>query len=297
MIERRSVAYARPAPGSSAHRHHKRALASPPQWWLRGGCATGAVRSVRDHLVPALLLVGTVVPLLLQPYLGAALVVVLVFAAMALTLRWRWWIAAGAGCVAAGALPLIWIFGLHAYQRERVLSFVHPDRDPFGAGYQTHELVLTVGSGRLTGQGAGSWAQAAPYPLRDIATEFPFAVWSHERGLLGALVWLAVHAAIILLALRVSARSADRFGSMLATGVAALWLVHVMVSVGVSLGVLPVVTVALPLGSYGGSNMVMSMLAVGLVAHLVVRGASRARAPPTPPATIPATATMAPAST
>jgi len=228
-------------------------------------------RSIREHAVPVFLVIGTIVPMLFQPHVGAALVCVFIFIGVAATLRWRWWVPVGAAATVGVGAPLLWAFGMHAYQKTRVLSFLDPDRDPMGAGYQTNELIMTVGSGGWLGNGAGSWAHSAPHPIWSVATDLPFAVWAHEHGFVGTCSWLAAHAAIVLLAIRASAHATKRFERVLAAGVASLWLTQATVSIGASLGVMPVMAVSLPLGSYGGSNVVMSLLAIGLVLHVAIR--------------------------
>jgi rod shape determining protein RodA len=226
----------------------------------------------------ALAAVLTAVPVglvLLQPDLGSAVVVAAVGVVVVAVggVSWRWLVAAGAlgvaALAAAVATPL-----LGGYRRDRLTAFLDPSADPLGLGYQTRQVRLAIGGGGLWGQGFlhGERTQggAVPYQLND----FVFSVAGEELGFVGAAGLLLLLAVVVLRVLLVAARAEDVFGRLLGAGVATWLAVQVVENVGMNLGLLPVTGIPLPFVSYGGSSMLVSWLAVGLV-----DGAHAARRP------------------
>lgn len=175
----------------------------------------------------------------------------------------RVWLAmALVGVVAAG---VVWKFGLKPYQKERVLTVVEPERDPYGAGYQVQQSKIAVGSGGMLGQGLGHGSQSALRFLPAQHTDFVFAVWSEATGFLGATALLAAYA-LLLYRIGVTALSAEsRHGLVLSTLVGAWLAFQVIVNVGMVLGWLPTTGITLPLFSYGGSSLLTTCLALGAV--------------------------------
>ena len=157
------------------------------------------------------------------------------------------------------------------YQRKRLEVFLDPQSDPSGAGYHARQSVYAIGSGRWTGKGYLHGTQNRLKFLPEHWTDFPFAVWAEEWGLAGSLLLLACYLFLILWALGVSATARDRFGQVLALGVAALLFWHTVVNIGMVTGVLPVVGVTLPLVSYGGSSLLTVMVSLGLLMNVSIR--------------------------
>jgi len=162
-------------------------------------------------------------------------------------------------------------FLLHDYQRERIRTFLDPERDPLGSGYHIIQSKIAVGSGGFTGKGfmQGTQSQLAFLPERH--TDFAFSVFAEEWGLTGTLVLLLLYLLLILYGIAVARRAGDRFGMYLALGVTAMLFWHIVVNLGMVIGLLPVVGVPLPLFSYGGTSMVTTMIGLGLLLNVDMR--------------------------
>jgi len=215
----------------------------------------------------ALLLVAPPAGLILtQPDLGTTIVFLGVLFGM-LFLAWQLFSLVFAGGVALPLLPYL----LHGYQRRRLEVFLDPNQDPLGAGYNLVQARIAVGSGGLFGQGwlHGLQGQLGFVPER--ATDFVFAIFAEEFGLLGSLVLLALFGTLLVRLLRTAAVSRDRFGELLAGGVFVMILVQVVVNVGMNIGVLPIAGIPLPLISYGGSATIAMLAALGLVQSVALR--------------------------
>lgn len=200
----------------------------------------------------------------LQPDLGTALLIVCagVFAVYLAGLRWR---AILLLCLlAAAAAPLLWFF-MHDYQQQRVLTFFNPARDPLGAGYHIIQSKIAVGSGGLFGKGWLNGTQAHLNFLPDSDTDFIFAVFAEEWGLLGVLALLVLYSFIVLRGLLIAARSQNTFQRLTAGSISLTFFIYVFVNIGMVIGILPVVGVPLPLISYGGTSMIVLMVAFGIL--------------------------------
>ena len=206
-----------------------------------------------------------------QPDLGTAGLLYLVGTSILLFSPARW-ITKLQAFLLVPALVLVRIaFGLKAYQKKRLLTFLDPSSDPTGSAYHALQSMYAIGSGRWSGKGFLHGTQNQLQFLPEHWTDFPFAVWAEEWGLLGGLVLLVCYLLLILWAMGVSATARDRFGQMLAFGVAALLFWHVIINIGMVTGVLPVVGVTLPLFSYGGSSLLTILAAIGLLMNVSIR--------------------------
>ena len=161
--------------------------------------------------------------------------------------------------------------GLKSYQKKRILTFIDPTTDPSGAAYHSLQSQYAIGSGRWLGKGFMKGTQNQLNFLPEHWTDFPFAVWAEEWGLVGGLVLLLCYLFLILWSLGVSATARDRFGQMLAFGVAALIFWHTVINIGMVTGALPVVGVTLPMFSYGGSSLLTVMISMGLLMNVSIR--------------------------
>lgn len=219
----------------------------------------------RDLAVSLLLLALPVLLIAEQPDLGTAL---LVLAAGGFTIylsgiRWRV-ILLALGTLAAAAWP-VYRFLLHEYQRQRVLTFLNPERDPLGAGYHIIQSKIAIGSGGLFGKGWLNGTQSQLDFLPERHTDFIFAVLAEEFGLLGVSVLLLLYAFIIGRSLQIALRAEKTYARLLAGSLALTFLVYVFVNIGMVCGLLPVVGVPLPLISYGGTAMVTLMVGFGIL--------------------------------
>ncbi len=219
---------------------------------------------VSDYAVGAVLLAIPVAFILQQPDLGTSLLVgasgfyVLYLAG----LSWRLLLGSG---VAMGALtPILWSL-LHDYQRKRIEIVFDPSQDPLGAGYQTIQAGIALGSGGIAGKGWLNGTQAQLDFLPERSTDFIFAVFGEEFGLLGNLLLLLLFSLIIGRGLVIAAQAQNTFCRLLAGSITLTFFTYVFVNIGMVSGILPVVGIPLPLISYGGTSLVTLMLGFGIL--------------------------------
>jgi rod shape determining protein RodA len=200
----------------------------------------------------------------IQPDLGTALLVVTagVLALFFGGLRWRWILAAVLGVAAAA--PLLWL-KLHDYQRNRLLTFLDPERDPLGAGYHITQSKIAIGSGGLFGKGWLLGTQAKLDFLPEAHTDFIFAVYSEELGLIGVLLLLALYSAIVVRCMVIAMRGQDTFQRLIAGSLGLTFFIYVFINCGMVIGLVPVVGVPLPLVSYGGTSAVTLLAGFGIL--------------------------------
>lgn len=226
----------------------------------------GSFRSLLMALLFAVVPSGLIVT---QPDLGTTLLLlssaaVMIFAA---GLPWRWaFYGMGAALV---SLPLLW-HHMHAYQKERILSFLHPEADPLGAGYHVIQSTIAIGSGGIFGKGYLQGTQARLHFLPEQHTDFIFAVLAEEGGLIASGLLLLLYALLISRIMRIAACAATRFGSMLCIGVGVIFSLYVLINIGMVSGVMPVVGVPLPFISYGGSALITMLAALGMVMRVEI---------------------------
>lgn len=225
---------------------------------------------LRDLWVPFALVAPLVLLTLIQPDLGTAIILGVVFISMVLMggLRIR-----SFACLAVAGLaflPVAWQF-LKTYQRNRILTFLDPDRDPLGAGYHVIQSQIAIGSGKLFGKGFLHGTQNRLNFLPEQHTDFIFAVFSEEWGLIGCTVLLVLYFCMIAYSLRVVQRAKDRFGALLVFGMITIFFWHVTINVAMVTGIMPVVGVPLPLVSYGGSALASMMFAIGVIMNVSMR--------------------------
>ena len=225
---------------------------------------------LRDAIVPLLLTGVPAVAILAQPDLGTVAVLGIVSLTMLVLggVRLRW-LAVMASPVVVLA-PLLWGH-LKGYQQNRIRTFLNPDLDPLGAGYHVIQSKIAVGSGMLWGKGFLQGTQNHLNFLPEQHTDFIFSVFAEEWGFVGALVLMAFYLALVLRGLLIAARSRDRFGVLLVLGVMSIVFWQVVVNVGMTTGLLPVVGIPLPFFSYGGSSMLCLLLGVGLAMNVSMR--------------------------
>lgn len=218
-------------------------------------------------IVPAVLTGVPVVLILLQPNLGTATIVSVIAFSMCFMAGIRWWYFAGAISAAAGAVPVIYHF-LHDYQKQRVKTFLDPDSDPLGAGYNIIQSKIAIGSGGFTGKGLLNGSQGQLDFLPEKQTDFIFTMMTEEMGFLGALLLLSLYAMLLMFAMILSFRARSAYGRLIAAGVAAMLFIHMFINMAMVMGMIPVVGVPLPFLSYGGSFLLSCLMACGLLQHV-----------------------------
>jgi rod shape determining protein RodA len=168
------------------------------------------------------------------------------------------------------AAPLAGVHVIKPYQEERLTAFLHPSSNPQKQGYQQEEAKIAIGSGQKTGRGANS-SQTPNGFVPESHTDFIFAAVGERYGFVGAALVLSLFALLIWRALRIVLMSKDLFGALVAAGIAAMLCFQVFVNVGMTIGIMPITGITLPLMSYGGSSVITTLLAVGLLQSIYLR--------------------------
>lgn len=229
------------------------------------GLSSDSARLSWRLLIPAAMIV---VPFLLvakQPDLGTGILIVATGGAI-MVLAGLDWRVIGAGALAAAvAIPPFIMFGLHDYQRNRILTFLNPEQDPSGDGYHILQSKIALGSGGLLGKGFGLGSQSQLNFLPEKQTDFIFATLAEEFGFVGCFGVLFLYGAVIFMALRIASISHSHFGRLAAAGVTATFSLYVLINGAMVMGLAPVVGVPMPMLSYGGTVMLTVMVGFGLV--------------------------------
>jgi rod shape determining protein RodA len=225
---------------------------------------------LKDLLVPGLLVLVPAGLIIKQPDLGSGILVVLVAVSMILFVGVSWRTLLGCALTFALCSPLIWHF-LKDYQRQRLLTFLNPERDPLGAGYHILQSMIAVGSGQFWGKGFLQGTQSQLYFLPEQHTDFVFSVFAEEWGFVGSALLLLLYVALVLWGLQVARDCKERFGHYLALGVTALIFWQIFINLCMVTGFMPVVGIPLPLFSYGGSSLITTLLGVGFLLNIRMR--------------------------
>jgi rod shape determining protein RodA len=237
-------------------------------------------RTLRERETTARVMVAALVPamfVIAQPDLGSGMVYLTIAFTLLFVAGTPWrqltgLLALGATAIAlvlAGA-PAMGVHVLKPYEVKRLTAFLHPTTNSQEEGYQQEEAKIAIGSGQKTGRGAGATQVPLGY-VPESHTDFVFAAVGEQYGFVGAALVLSLYALLIWRALRILTMSKDLFGSLLAGGVAAMLMFQVFVNVGVAIGIMPITGVTLPLMSYGGSSVITTLLAVGLLQSIYVQ--------------------------
>ncbi len=230
-----------------------------------------------DHINEAKYWIGSLLyvalPLALvlaQPDLGTGMVFVAIWFAIALAARVRWQYLAGLVGSVVVMIPII-IPRLKPYQQQRIATFLDPTANPATTGYNVNQAIIAVGSGGWLGQGLGAGSQSQGNFLPSQHTDFIFAVLAEKLGFLGGLLTIGAFLVLVLRSFWISQMAPDKFGGLLAIGLTSMLLFHVFINVGMNLGIMPVTGIPLPFISAGGSSMLVSMFAIGVVQSVYLR--------------------------
>lgn len=226
---------------------------------------------IRELLPVFGILIVPMVLIFLQPDLGTALMVAFIAFSIIYFCQLRIKSLILMMGVMTVAAPLAYNFVLKEYQRDRVRTFLDPQRDPLGEGYHSIQSMIAVGSGELVGKGYLKGSQSKLEFLPKHHTDFIFSAFAEEWGFVGGVIVLGLFGLLILMGVDIARKSKDRFGSILAMGAVSLIIWHVIVNIGMEIGLLPVVGVTLPFFSYGGSSMITCMMAVGILLSVSYR--------------------------
>lgn len=227
---------------------------------------------VKDLALPLGVLIG--VPFLItaeQPDLGTAMMLFIIGSSILFFVRIRRAILVALTAVLLMGATGAWFFGLRDYQKHRIYTFLDPARDPRGKGYNSIQSKIAVGSGQVLGKGFRKGTQSQLEFLPERHTDFIFSVLSEEFGFLGSFFTISVFGLLFMSMIRIAGHARDKAGALLTVGVTATLFWHMFINISMVIGLLPIVGIPLPLLSYGGSNMLTTMAALGLVSSVSYR--------------------------
>ena len=224
---------------------------------------------IKTLIIPLIISIVPVLFVITQPDLGTALIILLggISLFWISGLNYKYFIAGIISILCF--LPVLWQY-LKDYQKDRVLTFFNPERDPLGNGYHIMQSKIALGSGGILGKGYMGGTQSHLNFLPEMQTDFIFTMLGEEFGFLGTLILLLIYAALIMISIRLALKSRSLFSKYLSLGVCNVFFIYVFVNIGMVTGLLPVVGVPLPFISYGGSSMLAVMFGFGLLMNCYI---------------------------
>lgn len=227
-------------------------------------CTLNKIESIRGLIAPVLMALFPIALIVLQPDLGTALMLMFTTMIIFFVVGVQWWKFALLGGGAAVLAPIAWQF-LHEYQKNRVLMFLNPERDPLGAGYHIIQSKIALGSGGVFGKGFLNGTQSHLNFLPEKHTDFIFTMWSEEFGMMGGVLVILLNLILIVYGYLFAFRVTSYFGKLVVIGLNTNYFLYVFINIAMVLGLLPVVGVPLPLISYGGTVMLSVMASFGII--------------------------------
>lgn len=219
------------------------------------------------------LLVTPIISILLRPVPWLWIIYLLCLCLILFLSRasfWDWIMILGLNIAVGIALPFIWGM-LKVYQQQRILAFLNPGSDPYGAGYHSMQSKIAIGSGGFFGKGFLRGTQTQLQFIPEQHSDFIFSAVGEEFGFIGAALTLALFAVFVWRALVLAEEARDIFGTLLAAGIAVMLTFHATANIGMTMGIVPVVGIPLPFVSYGGSSLLMNMIALGILQSIAMR--------------------------
>lgn len=226
--------------------------------------------SWRELAFPALLMLVPFALVAKQPDLGTALLIAAVCSTLILFVGVRWHVLITLAVSFVAASPIFWYF-LKDYQKQRIFTFLNPEQDPLGAGYHIIQSKIAVGSGLFWGKGFLKGTQSQLNFLPEQHTDFVFSVFAEEWGFVGSALLILLYLIIILWNLHIARSCRERFGNLLAVGIAAKIFWQMFINISMVTGILPVVGIPLPFFSYGGSSLISNFIVIGLLLNIRMR--------------------------
>jgi rod shape determining protein RodA len=221
-------------------------------------------RKLKSLIIPVLMIIAPAVLVLRQPDLGTTFLLVAGGIAVLFLSGARMWLFVVGIIGAVASIPVFWQL-MRDYQRDRVLTFLNPESDPLGAGYQIMQSKIALGSGGVWGKGFLDGTQSHLNFLPEMKTDFIFTVLAEEFGIMGGMLLLTLYIILLTYGLMVSMTCRSQFGRLVAMGLSFVLFLYVFVNIAMVMGLLPVVGVPLPLISYGGSALLTIMVLYGLI--------------------------------
>lgn len=226
-------------------------------------------RQVRNFIIPGIMILAPAGLILIQPDLGTALIVVMIGGIMLFLAGIPMWIVVTSAVGGVAAIPVLWAF-LRDYQKQRVFTFLNPENDPLGSGYQIIQSKIALGSGGFFGKGFLKGSQAYLNYLPEKETDLIFTMFSEEFGMLGGVVLISLYAFLIAKGYEMAIRCRTQFGRLVCLGVISTFFLSVFINMAMVMGLLPVVGVALPLMSYGGTSLLTLLMGFGFLMSVEV---------------------------
>lgn len=211
------------------------------------------------HILPVLLLI------LKQPDLGTTLIILMTFSVMIFICGLDWKTIILLGISGAAFVPFSYMFLLKEYQKERVLTFLNPEADILGSGWNVTQSMIAIGSGGIHGKGFLNSTQSKLRFLPEAHTDFIVSVFLEERGFLGGIVLFTLYFLLIMQILHIADTTEDKFGKLICYGIASIFFFHFVINVGMTMGIMPVTGKPLLLMSYGGTSLLISFMMLGIV--------------------------------
>ncbi len=227
--------------------------------------------TIKELIKPAALILIPTAFIIRQPDLGTAMITliitvsIIIFAKVHKNALWS------ALLLIIFVTPITWHFGLKEYQKNRIFTFISPGRDPRGTGYNTIQSKIAIGSGKFFGKGFQKGTQSQLEFLPERHTDFIFSALSEEHGFIGSVITLLLFTLLILIGFHTAFQSRDKEGIFLCVGMSFYLFWHIFINMGMTMGLLPVVGIPLPLFSYGGSSLITTMTALGIISSVSYR--------------------------
>jgi rod shape determining protein RodA len=223
------------------------------------------IKHIRHIILSGAYAFGIFIMVFFQPDFGSGIIIFSIWFGMVLVAGISWKHLAVLFISGALICGFLWHFGLHQYQKDRVLTFLHPLADIRGTGYNAYQSTVAVGSGELLGKGVGYGTQSKLQFLPEYQTDFIFAAYAEEWGFIGIIILLLLYGILIVRILAIAARGGDNFDSLFSVGIALYFFAQFIVHAGMNMGLLPITGTTLPFMSYGGSHLMTEYLALGVL--------------------------------
>lgn len=200
-----------------------------------------------------------------QPDFGSGIIIASIWFGLVLVAGISWKHLGAVFFLGLVAFSSLWLFGFEEYQKQRIMTFLHPLADVRGAGYNAYQSTIAVGSGQVLGKGVGYGTQSKLQFLPEYETDFIFAAFAEEWGFVGVLFLFLLFGVVIVRVLRIALRAETNFERIFGAGVAILFTSHFLIHIGMNIGLLPVTGTTVPFLSYGGSHLITEFLAIGIL--------------------------------
>ena len=226
------------------------------------------IRNIRHILVSGAYALTVFVLVALQPDFGGAIIIAFIWLGLVLVSGISRWHLFAVFALGLTVFVGLWFFGFQDYQKERILTFIHPLADIQGAGYNAYQSTVAVGSGELLGKGIGYGTQSKLRFLPEYQTDFIFAAFAEEWGFVGVILLFSLYGILFVRIIQYAPRGASNFETLFAFGVFFYFFAHFALHVGINMGLLPVTGTTVPFMSYGGSHLLAEFLALGMLSGM-----------------------------